>query len=377
MSQPLRVLHFQGRMGLGGAETFMMNTYRNIDRSKVQFDFLLYDDYKEVSPYHDEIERLGGRIFYVTNPKKNIIKYIREVRRLLKKQTFDIIHSQVFFGSGLNVLLASKAGIKKRIVHSHATSHESEKNIIFKIIKKLLDKLMFRYSTDFLACSNDAGYALFGKNKNFIFVPNGIDLDKYREKKQPTSNIRAELGIRENTFVVGNVGRFEMQKNHTFLIDIFKSIIESQPNSHLLLIGEGSLEEQIKRKVKEMGLENNVAFLGLRNDISDILKEIDVFLMPSLYEGLPISAVEAQASGNKLVLSDTISKETKLTENVQFISLEKPAEYWKNCVLSEPFHNKALSELEKYDMKNTSRIMESIYLSGRKTIEDSTNMERA
>lgn len=362
MSKPLRVLHFQGRMGRGGAETFMMNTYRNLDRSKIQFDFLIYKDFESVQPYHEEIRELGGRIFYVTNPKKNINNYIKEVKALLKNESFDIVHSQVFFGGGINLWLASRAGIKKRIVHSHATSHEMGSNFAFKVVRKVLDKMMFKYATEYLACSYDAGHALFGENHPFIFVPNGIDLNKYRFVKQTKDEIKVELGIKKDAFLIGNIGRFELQKNHEFLIDIFKKVTSLKTNGHLVLIGEGSLENAIKEKVNNLGLRDNVSFLGIREDIPELLKAIDVFLMPSLYEGLPISAVEAQAAGDKIVLSDTISRETQLTENVQFISLNQSVDYWAARVISEPYENKPLIELEKYDMKNTSRIMEEIYL---------------
>lgn len=366
MRDPLRVLHFQGRMGRGGAETFLMNTYRNLDRKKVQFDFLIYREFKNVKPYHEEIKNLGGRIFYVTNPKKNIFKYIKEVKHLLKKESFDIVHSQVFFGGGLNLWLAFRSGIKKRIVHSHATSHEQSQSIMFMTARKILDRLMFKYATDYLACSYEAGTALYGENHPFIFVPNGIDLEKYHSVPKLKSEIKEQLSINESAFVVGNIGRFELQKNHKFLIDIFKKVIQIKPNSHLLLIGEGSLENEIKTKVKEYNLEHNISFLGVREDIPEVLKAIDVFLMPSLYEGLPISAVEAQAAGNKLVLADTISKETKLTENVQFLSLDNSADYWAKCIVSEPFINRPLKALEDYDMKNTANIMEKIYLNWRK-----------
>ena len=365
MSKPLRVLHFQGRMGRGGAETFMMNTYRNLDRTKIQFDFLIYDEFKDVQPYHKEIESMGGRIFYVTNPKKNIFNYVKEVKKLLKRETFDIVHSQVFFGGGLNLWLANQAGIKKRIVHSHATAHEQGQSIVFKTIRKVLDQLMFKYATDYLACSYDAGRALFGNNHDFVFVPNGIDLEKYRSVPLSKAEIKAQLSIDDKTFVVGHIGRFEEQKNHALLVEIFQAILEKQPDSHLLLLGEGSLEESIKKKVASLGINEKVSFLGVREDIAELLKVFDVFLMPSLYEGLPISAVEAQAAGNKLVLADTISKETKLSENVTFVPLDKPKEYWAEKVLSEPLENEALKELEAYDMRHTARMMEDIYLNWR------------
>lgn len=361
MSKPLRVLHFQGRMGKGGAETFMMNTYRNSDRSKIQFDFLIYHDFQDVKPYHKEIHELGGRIFSVPNPKKNIFAYIHAVRKLLKKEKFDIVHNEVFFGGGLNLWLAKKAGVEKRLAHSHATT-DGKANPLFKLVRKGFDAMMFRTATDYLACSIDAGKGLFGDDQQFMFVPNGINLELYRNVLKTQVEIRQSLNIPADAFVVGNIGRFEEQKNHRFLIDIFEVIKKKQPNSHLVLIGEGSLEEEIKDKVEEKGMSDFVHFLGIRNDIPQLLKAMNVFLMPSKYEGLPISAVEAQAANRKLVLSTEVSRETKLSENVHFIKLDASVENWADAVLSEPYENNPLPGMEQYDMKHTAELMEKVYL---------------
>ena len=361
MKQPLRVLHFQGRMGKGGAETFMMNAYRNIDRSKFQFDFLIYDDFEDVKPYNKEIHALGGHIYSVPNPKKNIVAYIRGVKTLLKEKHFDIVHSEVFFGGGLNLLLAKHAGIGKRIVHSHATTDGKGNNLFMKTARTFFDRLMRDNATDYLACSTEAGIGLYGEDQPFIFVPNGIDLDLYRNVPKTKEVIKKRLGIPKDAFVVGNIGRFEEQKNHTFLIDIFEQVIRQTPNSFLLLIGEGSLKTEIEEKVRSKNLQDNVLFLGLRDDIPQLLKSMDVFLMPSLYEGLPISAVEAQAANVKLVLSNEVSNETKLSKNVHFVLLEESPEKWAGIILKQPFGNEALPELSLYDMKRTAKQLEEIY----------------
>lgn len=362
MSKQIRVLHFQGRMGKGGAETFMMNTFRNIDRNKVQFDFLIYHDFEDVRPYNDEIHSLGGHVYSVPNPKKNILAYIKAVKKLLKDKKFDVVHSEVFFGGGLNLFLAKKAGIKKRIVHSHATSDGKGKNIALKILRIFFDKLMKENATDFLACSHEAGIALYGKKQPFVFVPNGIDLELYRNVPETKASIRKTLNIPEDAFVIGNIGRFEEQKNHSFLIDIFEQVDKIHENSHLVLIGEGSLFSAVNEKVNSKGLEEKVSFLRVRDDIPQLLKSMDVFLMPSLYEGLPISAVEAQAANLKVVLSSEVSRETKLSENVHFISLDEKPEQWAKIMLKKPLQNIPNKEMEVYDMKKTAEQLERIYL---------------
>lgn len=376
MSKQIRVLHFQGRMGKGGAETFMMNAFRNIDRNKVQFDFLIYHDFGDVRPYNDEIHSLGGHIYSVPNPKKNIIAYIKAVKKLLKDKKFDVVHSEVFFGGGLNLFLAKKAGIKKRIVHSHATSDGKGKNLPLKMLRKIFDRLMKENATDFLACSHEAGVALYGKEQPFVFVPNGIDLELYRNIPESKITIRKSLNIPADAFVVGNIGRFEDQKNHLFLIDIFEQVIKKNKNSHLVLIGEGSLFSKVNEKVIRKGLAEKVSFLGVRNDIPQLLKSMDVFLMPSLYEGLPISAVEAQAANLKLVLSNEVSKETRISENVHFISLNEEPKQWAKIALQEPLQNFPYKEMEIYDMKKTAEQLEKIYLSRLGEISDEFDCNR-
>lgn len=359
--EPKRILHFQGRMGKGGAETFMMNVYRNLDRTQFQFDFLIYDDFETVQPYHEEIKKLGGHIYVVPNPKKHLFRYMREVKALLESGAFAVVHNEVFFGGGINLYLAKQAGIPIRVAHSHATSHELSGNPIFRFVNGALKKLLLQTATDYVACSHEAGLALFGENQPFELIPNGIDLTKYTHVPLEKHVIRESLGIEENAFVMGNIGRFEHQKNHVFLIDIFAEVRKQHPNSYLLLIGEGSLIDKIKAKVAEKNLSEHVLFLGLREDIPELLKAMDVLIMPSLYEGLPISAVEAQAAGIKLVLSSEISKDTQLSENVVYVPLKESTKKWAEIALTKPYTNQPLPALSQYDMHYTTQLMEAIY----------------
>lgn len=362
MKEPIRVLHFQGRLGSGGMETFMMNAYRSLDRTKIQFDFLIYDDYEDVKPYNKEIQKMGGHIYVVPNPKRNIVAYVKAVRKLLRDKKFEVIHNQVFFGGGINLKIAKEAGIKKRIAHSHFTSDGKGNSVPIIVLRKVFQRLLLKNATDFLACSMEAGYGLYGENQPFTLIPNGIDLDMYRSVPESKEQVRTELSIPKNSLVVGHVGRFDEQKNHKFLVEIFKEIVNKKENSHLLLVGVGKLQDEVKEQVKKMGIEEKVTFLGLRKDIAYVLKSMDVFLMPSLYEGLPVSAVEAQAANLKLVLSTEVTHETQLSENVQFLSLEDTPENWATAVISEPMLNSPFIELNNYDMKQTASLLENIYL---------------
>ncbi|HAP9678600.1 TPA: glycosyltransferase family 1 protein, partial [Enterococcus faecium] len=347
-----RILHFQGRMGLGGAESFMMNLYRKIDRTNYQFDFLIYEDYADVQDYHSEIERLGGRIFVVPNPKKNIFKYLIEVNKLLKKESFSIVHNQVYFGGGINLWLAKKNGIRQRIAHSHATEDGKSQNIVMNVLRKFLTKLLLQNATDYLAVSQEAGESLF-QNHPFEIVHNGIDLELYSKNSEAKVNKRKELDISMSTFVVGNIGRLEKQKNQSYLLEIFLEILKMNSDSYLILVGEGSLRNKLKAKAVELDIEKRVKFLGERNDIPELLSVMDVFVMPSLYEGLPMVGLEAQAAKLKLVLADTISKDTKLTNNVDFVSLDETPQEWAKKVIKEPYANKITQELKSYDVSYT------------------------
>lgn len=356
-----RVLHFQGRMGRGGAESFMMNAFNKIDRTKYIFDFVIYEDYKDITPYHNEIKELGGNIYVVPNPNKNILSYIKCVRKILKNKQVDIVHNQIFFGGGLNLWLAKKAGIKQRIAHSHATTDGKGNKLPYSLVRTLFNKLLLSNATDFLACSNEAGLGLYGDKQDFRVIPNGINIQKYAIIPESKNEIKKSLNIPESSFVVGHIGRFEEQKNHVFLLDIFKKILTKQPNAYLILIGKGSLEESIRKNAIELGIIDNVLFLGERSDVPRILKSMDVFVMPSLYEGLPMVAVEAQAANLKLVLSSEISKDTTLSKNVCYIPLNETTEVWAEKILGEPKINKPLAKLFEFDNERTAKMLESIY----------------
>lgn len=361
MKKSKRVLHFQGRMGKGGAESFMMNLYRKIDRKKIQFDFLIYDDFTSVTDYHEEIEKLGGRIFVVTNPKKNIFRYLKEVNSLLSIENFDIVHNEVYFGGGINLYLAKKNGIKQRIAHSHATSDGKSNNFIMKLLKRFLNKLLIDNATELLAVSKEAGDSLFGEHK-YTIIHNGIDMDKYRCDRKVNDEKRNELGIDKKDFVVGNIGRLEKQKNQQYLLDVFACLLRKKRNAKLLIVGSGSLKQDLKTKVDSLGIANEVKILDERDDIPQLLQVIDVFCMTSIYEGLPMVGLEAQASKKKMVLSDTISPDTKLTPNVTFISLNAEYKKWVDCILMTPYTNEITDELRKFDVSYTLKQMMNVYM---------------
>ena len=311
-SKPIRVAQMMTEMNYGGVEMVVMNYYRHIDRSKVQFDFFVLEG-SEI-PQREEIERLGGRIYIVPH-YKHLVQYEKTLIRLFKENNYKIVHSHMNTLSVFSLRIAKKAGVPVRIAHNHSTAGKGE-------YKKNLVKYMLRpfakvYPTDLFACSHLAGDWLYGKNTNYTVFNNAIELDKFVYNEQIREKIRKQYHI-ENKFVIGHVGRFCYQKNHDFLIDIFEKVHEREKEAILLLIGEGELEDEIKAKVYRLGLDECVIFAGTCSNVNEMYQAMDVFVLPSRYEGLPVVGVEAQAAGLPCLFSINVTKETKLLNNVFF-----------------------------------------------------------
>ncbi|WP_010678083.1 glycosyltransferase family 1 protein [Bacillus timonensis] len=323
MGGPIRVLHVVVNMNRGGAETLIMNLYRNIDRSKVQFDFLTCKE----GVFDKEILELGGRIHripYITDVGH--FGYVKALNHFFKEHySYKIVHSHMDKMSGLVLRSASKAGIPVRIAHSHST--KSEGNLPSIIYKSLIGSGIFRYATNFLACSYAAGKWLFSKKKEAItIINNGIESEKFVFSLKTREKVRKELNISSDCFLLGHVGRFSKPKNHTFLVDLFSTFNTIHQNSKLVLVGDGPLKGDIERKVSELKLNNKVIFLGNRPDINRLLQAFDLLVFPSLYEGLPVTLIEAQGAGLKCVISDNITTEVDLGIGlIEYLPITKKA----------------------------------------------------
>lgn len=324
----VRVLQIVTYMSYGGLETMLMNYYRNIDRERIQFDFL--EHRKETTEYDKEIESLGGRIYRL--PKLNPLsgEYRNQAMEFFKKHSeYRIVHAHINSMSGLPLSFAKKAGVPIRIAHSHNTKEERN----FKLpIKNYYKRQIEKFATDRMACGQKAGRWLFG-GKSFSILNNAIDTNKFLYQKAKRKSYRRELNIHENDFVIGHVGRFFRQKNHSFLLDTFKEIHRIVPESKLLLVGEGPLQKNIQKKTLEYGLQDNVIFFGVSSKVGELLSAMDVFLFPSFHEGFPVTLIEAQTSGLRCFVSDSISDEVDITENIYRISLKKPAKYWADSLI--------------------------------------------
>ena len=346
----IRVAQIMGKWVGGGVEAVIMNYYRNIDRTKIQFDFICDSDSTNI-PY-DEIKKLGGKVI-ICPPYQKVLKYEKFLIDLFKKNNYKIVHSNINALSVFPLRAAKKAGVPIRIAHSHSTTNKKEwkKNLM----KQALRPFSKKYATDYFACSELAGRWLFGdrtfEQEKVTIINNAIDLDKFKYSKKIGKEKRKELGIKDDTLVIGHIGRFVAQKNHKFLIDIFSEIHKKNNDSVLLLAGQGPLMKEIKEKTHDLKLDNCVKFLGQRKDANELYQAFDLFLLPSLYEGLPVVGVEAQASGNLCYFSDDMTKETKVLDSTRFMSLKKTAEEWAEAILKDAKNYKkhdTKDEVSKY-----------------------------
>lgn len=324
----VRVAQIIGKWVGGGVEAVVMNYYRNIDHEKIQFDFICDDDSTNI-PY-DEIEKMGGKVILIP-PYQKIFKYHKELKRVLKEGKYQIVHSHINTLSVFSLFAAKCAKVPVRIAHSHSTTNKKEKNKNF--IKQILRPFSKLFATDYMCCSELAGRWLFGDKEydkgNVYVLNNAIDLEKFKYDENIRKEKRKELGIADEAMVIGHVGRFVEQKNHRFLIDIFNEIHKQNEKSILLLVGQGPLMEEIKEKVKKLGLEKQVIFLGQRNDINELYQAMDLFLFPSLYEGLGMVVIEAQCSNLPCVCSTEVPKTAVISKNISFVDLKESASLWK------------------------------------------------
>lgn len=363
--EPIRIAQVIGKWIGGGVEAVVMNYYRHIDKSKIQFDFICDEDSTNI-PY-EEIEKLGGKVILIP-PYQKLFRYHKELKRVLKEGNYKIVHSHINTLSVFSLFAAKCAKVPVRIAHSHSTTNKKEKKK--NLMKQVLKPFSKLFATDYMCCSELAGRWLFGDKlydeKKIYLLNNAIDLHKFEYNEKIREEVRKELNIDEETFVMGHIGRFVTVKNHEFLLDVFHEIYKENKNSILVLAGQGPLKEKIEQKAKEMNLDKAVQFLGQRSDANRLYQAMDVFVLPSLYEGLPVVGVEAQAAGLLYVLSDDMTKETKVLETTTFLSLNEGAKKWADTIdnATKQFERKnMLNEMAQkgFDIQKEVKKLEEIY----------------
>ena len=348
VKNPTRIAQIIGKWVGGGVEAVVMNYYRNIDHNKIQFDFICDDDSTNI-PY-DEIEKLGGKVILIP-PYQKVIEYQKELRRVLRDGDYKIVHSHINTLSFFPLMAAKKVGVPIRIAHSHSTTNKVEwKKNLMKIALRPLSKIV---ANNYFACTEHAGRWMFGDrsfdNSNVYVLNNAINLESFKYDKKIRKTKRKELGIEDDTLVIGHIGRFVHQKNHSYLIDIFNELHKKNSNSVLVLAGQGPLMDEVKNKVNDLNLQDSVKFLGQRSDVSELYQAFDIFLFPSIYEGLGIVLIEAECAGVLCFASTDVPAIAKVTNNLDFISLNEEPGVWAT---------KILDRLKDYKRKDCVKVVQ-------------------
>lgn len=336
-----RVLHIVGNMNMGGTETYLMNIYRNIDRERLQFDFVTYGRIGEKDYYEDEIRSLGGKVYKL--PSISEMGYggiVKQLRKVLKETKYDAVHSHTMYNSGFAMIAAQKENVPIRITHSHTTKKDGSASLKNKIYNKIMRSIINRKMTMCCACSKAAAEVMFTPEaiaKKYKFMGNSVDFTKYfAVTADEIADVRKEFDIPDGAKVLGHVGRFGKSKNHAFAVDVFKAYIDKyDKDAYMIFVGGGDqkVKAMVEEKVKELGLSDKVIFTGVRGDVPVIMSAMDVFVFPSIYEGLGIVLLEAQAAGLNCVVSENIQPEADLgIDMVHWVKISEGADAWADEV---------------------------------------------
>lgn len=369
MEKPIRILQVIGIMNRGGAETMIMNLYRQIDKSKVQFDFVEHSSERAI--FDEEIENMGGKIYHCPRfAGKNYLRYKNWWKDFFDNEgeEYTIVHGHIGSTAAIYLKEAKKRG-KYTIAHSHSSGTDhSLRHTIYQILSYNTRNI----ADYFFGCSKVAGIDRYGEkivegSGRFKILQNAIDVEKYRYSPEKRREIRDKLEYTPEQLVVGHVGRMTAEKNHDFILQIFKQICIVRDEARLVLIGDGKLRCELENKVKNFGLNDKVVFLGIRADVNDLMQAMDIFVFPSVFEGLPVTMVEAQASGLPCVISDKVPDECIITKGLVTIkNLSDSPEEWAKHVLSKeeiPRVDRS-KEIKKngFDIKETAKWLEKFYL---------------
>lgn len=341
-----KILVFGMTQNPGGIESVIMNFYRNINRDKIQFDFLC--NCKEIA-YENEIMELGGKIYKITPKSEGYFQYKKELKSFFEQNAskYDGFWMNTCNLNNIDYLkYAKKYKISKRIIHAHNSKSMavSFKQVIKNTLLHNFNKLFIkRYATDFYSCSNEASKYFYNKriivSNNYVLINNAIDTSNFLYNETISKEYKQILNLNER-IIIGNIGRLTFQKNQEFVIDIFEKLHKKDERYVLLLIGQGEDEDKLKEKVKKLNLENYVYFLGVRNDVNNLLQAIDIFLFPSVFEGLPVTLIEAEASGTEIITSvEAFPNNTILTNNLIKLSLKEDIDKWVDEILKIKVNN--------------------------------------
>ena len=367
-----KVLIVTAPLRVGGYDIVATNLQEHLDKNKFECTFYIRGE--TVGDLEAKAIQNGARIIHKPDNIKGFVKEYKHLKQTMVQGGFDIVHTHLMYYGGLVMRAAYKAGVKKRVPHSHMTNPCMQnrsfiKKCAVKIYGMVMRMWLNRYGTDLIACGPEAGKFLYGKrafNKRVILLNNAIDLNKFNYTIDKRKTVRQQMEL-DGKLVIGHIGRLNYVKNHDFLIDVFYEVQKSVPESVLLIVGEGEERKNIEKKACLLGISEKVIITGVRNDVENMLVAIDVLVFPSLYEGLPLALIEAQATKLPCVISDTVSRYAKQNTNVKYLSLKTSPEIWAKEAMKLSRCNReeiCIDDLKKnYDIKNIAKQLEEIYLS--------------
>lgn len=371
MSEPIRVLQAFITNDKGGLTGYIAQNYQYMDKTKIEFDFLTYDTDK--LDFEDEFINMGAKFYHIHRPS-HPIDFYKSLKHILKQGNYKVIHFNLSYANFVPVILAKLAGAHNIVIHSHSTDIDDQRIFIRKIKTgiHLLGKRIFPFVGDsFWACSADAAKWMFPqkvlKEDKWFLAHNAIDVKKYVYNPDKRNLLRKDIGIAPDTFVIGHIGRFTYQKNHEFLLEVFRAVKKEKKDCKLMLIGDGPETQHIKGLVEMFGINGDVLFLGRRTDVPDLLQAMDCFVLPSRFEGLGVVGIEAQAAGIPCVFSDNVPKETNITNLVTFLSLDTGSIKWSEEILKKIGLSKSDQHINifnaGYDLEHEVHIVQKMYLS--------------
>ena len=358
----IKVLQIGATDNLGGIEIYLKNYYDNIDKNKLHFDFI--NMYNEIC-FQKHYEENKSKVFKILSYRKNPIKYIKTLKEILIKEKYDILHFNMNSAVFLQPLIAAKLA-KTKVIIAHSHNSYSDKGILKDILHNFMKMFIPFFANTFFACSDYAGKWFFNdkiiKKDDYYIIKNGINTNKFIFDIDMRNKKRKELNLKDTDIVIGHVGRFNKQKNHKYLIEVFKNIYSKNRNLKLFLVGEGPLKDEVKKMIIDNNLENSIIMLGKRQDMNELYQAFDGFVLPSLYEGLPLVGVEAQIAGCRCILSDSITKEVQIRDDVKFISL-KDIDLWEKEILNitNDISERKMKDKNKYDIKLNAEELLNIY----------------
>lgn len=363
----IKVLHLFTTLDNGGVESFLYNYYSNMDHKKIVFDFVVPGEKKGF--LEDSLLNMNSTIYHVPKRKKGLLLQIKTISKIIKEGNYDIIHCHGY-KSALGIFLGKLFGIKIRIIHSHM-AYVDEK-IYSKIIRHIVTIFLKIFATNYFACGIDAAKCLYGerffKSGKVKIINNAVNLEKLKFDESKRQEFRKEMNIDSDTFIIGNIARLSKQKNQLYAINLVEQILLEKDNVKLLFIGNGEDEQFLKKVVNDKKMNKYVKFLGIRKDIDKILSGLDLFILPSLYEGLPVVLVEAQASGLNCLVSNNVTKEVAVTNNIFYLSLDDTYNDWKKKINqfmknreNNRIYNNIVMQKGKYDIKYQSMLLYKLY----------------